>query len=314
MKWEKLGHIFDPTAGDYGDFMRSHAQCPSVIVMEDALRVYFSCRPEPIDGQYLSYTAWLDLDPKDPTKVLRVAKKPVMQLGALGSFDEHGIYPTSTIRVKDEIFMYYGGWHRKQTTPYSVAIGLAKSKDGENFTRVYDGAFFNSNEVDPFEVSCPKIRNFGGRNFLFYLSGRGWTMHDGRAESLYKIRIAAYRDGAGWIRLPKDIIPDVLSDGECQAGADVFLKDGKYHMYFSYRHATDYRNPQRGYRIGYARSNDLATWERDDSYAGIELSKDGFDSEMMHYPHVFKYGSDHFMLYNGNDFGRYGLGLAKLIK
>ena len=35
---------------------------------------------------------------------------------------------------------------------------------------------------------------------------------------------------------------------------------------------------------------------------------------MHHYPHVFKLNDEIYMTYNGNEFGKYGFGLAKLEK
>jgi len=89
-----------------------------------------------------------------------------------------------------------------------------------------------------------------------------------------------------------------------------FYFNNLYHMYFSYRHNYNYHNTIRGYRIGYATSHDGISWVRADKDGGIPLSKSGWDSEMQHYPHVFDVDGSHYMLYNGNDFGRYGLGLA----
>jgi hypothetical protein len=64
--------------------------------------------------------------------------------------------------------------------------------------------------------------------------------------------------------------------------------------------------------VGYAYSYDAVNWFRDDENVGIELSKEGWDSEMMHYPHVFNVNGQHYMIYNGNEFGKYGFGIAKL--
>ena len=89
--------------------------------------------------------------------------------------------------------------------------------------------------------------------------------------------------------------------------------NGTYHMYFCYREATRFRNDRaRAYRIGYAWSTDLLAWTRNDDEAGIDLSDEGWDSEMMCYPHVFRRDDEVFMLYNGNEFGRHGFGLARL--
>ena len=122
--------------------------------------------------------------------------------------------------------------------------------------------------------------------------------------------MAVSDNGLDWNRLNRNILPDILGAQECQAGPDVFFKDGKYHMYFSYRHGLDFRGNDRNYRIGYACSPDLFNWTRSDP--GISLSPSGWDSESMHYPHVFELDNQLYMLYNGNDFGKYGFGVAKL--
>jgi predicted GH43/DUF377 family glycosyl hydrolase len=319
MKWKKLGQIFDPTQVNDGinrDWMKSHSQCPSAVIFDTFVRIYFSCRPNPDqDGQYVSYTTYIDLDRSNLTKVINIAQRPVMELGELGTFDEFAIYPTSVLRDGKNTLMYYAGWSRCKSIPYTVSIGLATGDEqGTQFTRYSKGPILTNSAFEPFELSGPKVRKINDKWYMYYLAGEKWQIVDGRAESLYKIRLAISDDGVTWAKLNKDLVTSILADGECQAGPDVFFKDGMYHMYFSYRHAHDYRNKDRGYRIGYAYSSDAITWTRDDSTAGIVLSDIGWDSEMQHYPHVFELDDNHYMVYNGNDFGRYGLGLAKLIK
>ena len=69
----------------------------------------------------------------------------------------------------------------------------------------------------------------------------------------------------------------------------------------------------RSRKIGYASSTDLLHWTRDDTKAGIDISKgDAFDNEMIAYPHVFELDGKIYMLYLGNQVGRYGFGLAEL--
>lgn len=319
MKWIKLGQIFDPTQVNDGidrDWMKSHSQSPSAVIFDTFVRIYFSCRPKPdLDGQYVSYTTYIDLDRNDLTKVINIAQSPIMELGELGTFDEFAIYPTSVMQDGTDMLMYYAGWSRCKSIPYTVSIGLAiGNPQGTQFTRYSKGPILTNSAFEPFELSGPKVRKINGKWYMYYLAGEKWQIVDNRAESLYKIRLATSDDGITWTKLNRDLITSKLEDGECQAGPDVFFKDGMYHMYFTYRHAHDYRNKDRGYRIGYAYSSDAITWTRDDSKAGIGLSTTGWDSEMQHYPHVFEVDNDHYMVYNGNDFGRYGLGLAKLSK
>jgi hypothetical protein len=84
-------------------------------------------------------------------------------------------------------------------------------------------------------------------------------------------------------------------------------------MYFCYRQAIGFRQDKNSaYRIGHAVSEDMQNWIRNDEYAGIDLSEDGWDSDMMCYPHVFRCEEKIYILYNGNEFGRFGFGLAVL--
>lgn len=68
------------------------------------------------------------------------------------------------------------------------------------------------------------------------------------------------------------------------------------------------------YIIGYAESNDGYTWTRKDHLAGINVSESGWDSEMIEYPFIFDHKDNRYMFYNGNGYGRTGIGLAILSK
>ena len=83
-------------------------------------------------------------------------------------------------------------------------------------------------------------------------------------------------------------------------------------MFFCYKYSLNFRNNDRGYRIGYAVSDDMVNWVRDDSRAGIDISKEGWDNASIAYPHVFELDNNLYMFYLGNQVGRYGFGLAKL--
>ena len=318
MKWKKLGQVFDPTKWNDGiqrDWMKSHSQSVSTLIKDDCVRVYFSCRPyKEVSGEVTSNTTWLELDKNDLTKILRVSDKTVMPLGDLGAFDEHSVYPTSIIKDEGKIKLYYAGWYRCKTVPFNCAIGLAISENGgDTFERFGKGPILGPSVNEPFVISGPKIRKFGGSYMLYYLAGSKWINNKGKPEIIYKIRMAFSRDGVSWIKHDQNVIDNILGEDECQAGPDVFYKDGKYHMYFVYREGLNFRNKVgRGYKIGYAHSSNATQWERDDNNAGISYSKDGWDSEMHHYPHVFSLDNKWYMLFNGNKFGKCGFGLAIL--
>ena len=314
-KWKKMGRVFNPLEIKDRAWLAAFAQAPAVLIFDDYIRVYFSCRP-PADenGQYVSYSAYVDLDRKDLYKILSVSESPILPLGGLGSFDEFGTYPVSVIRHTDEIRAYYAGWTRCESVPFNVAIGMATSKnEGKTFDKIGDGPILSYSIDEPFILSGPKIRHFNDQYYLFYIAGKKWIMDNGKPEPVYTIRMAVSADGMNWVKHNKDLIAPKIEENEAQASPDVFFYQGKYHMFFCYRHSVNYRGKENGYRIGYASSTDLITWQRDDNRAGIDISEgDQWDSEMISYPHVFELDGELYMFYLGNQVGKYGFGLAKL--
>lgn len=313
-KWEKLGRIFNPQEFENKSWLREFAQAPSVLVFDNFIRVYFSCRPLPDkNGRYVSYSAFLDLNRTNLFEIINIASEPILPLGERGAFDEFGIYPTSVIRNGADVLAYYGGWTRCESVPFNVAIGLAISHDhGITFNKLGKGPVLSYSIDEPFVLSGPKIRRFNDMWYLWYIAGKKWILDNGKPEPVYKIRMAVSLDSLNWNRLHKDIIGNKLEENEAQASPDVFFYEGKYHMFFSYRYSTNYRGKANGYRIGYAYSDDLITWNREDKRAGIDISENGWDSEMISYPHVFQLNDKVYMLYLGNQVGRYGFGLAEL--
>ena len=313
-KWKKQGKVFTPQEVKGRSWLKEFAQAPATLVFDNFVRVYFSCRPlADQGGQYVSYSAYVDLDRADLFKVRHLAEQPILSLGGLGEFDEFGTYPVSVIRDGEEIRAYYAGWTRCESVPFNVAIGCATSCDeGKTFTKLGNGPVLTYSPDEPFVLSGPKIRRFNGLWYLWYIAGRKWKVVNNRAEPVYKIRMATSHDGIQWSKVNKDLIESRIEEDEAQASPDVFYANGIYHMFFCYRYSSDYRGKQNGYRIGYASSANLTDWVRDDTKVGIDVSEEGWDSEMISYPHVFELDGETYMAYLGNQVGRYGFGLAVL--
>ena len=313
-KWKKLGKVFAPQEVEGRHWLKEFAQAPATLIFDDFVRVYFSCRPLADDnGQYVSYSTYVDLERSDLFRVLRVAERPILDLGGLGDFDEFGTYPVSVIRNGGDVIAYYAGWTRCESVPFNVAIGMATSRDGgATFTKLGRGPVLSYSPDEPFVLSGPKIRRFNDTWYLWYIAGRKWKKIDGRAEPVYKIRMATSVDGVRWTKIHKDLIESRIEADEAQASPDVFYANGKYHMFFCYRHSSNYRGKENSYRIGYATSGNLVDWVRDDQKAGIDVSDEGWDSEMISYPHVFQLDGKTYLAYLGNQVGRHGFGLAEL--
>ena len=305
MAWRKQGLIFAPP--QTGGWMKTHAQVPTPLPGDGSIRVYFSSRPEP----NLSLTTFVDLDRENPARVLRVHDAPILELGKPGTFDEHGIMPSCAIRDGDRVLLYYSGWSRGVSVPYTNATGLAVSyDDGESFERISDGPILAKSIVDPYSATSPVVLKEEGAWHMWYCSGTGWLEIGGKYEHVYDIKYAQSDDGTHW--RPTGIVSIAqLTKKEALTKPCVLKIGDGYHMWFCYRGSDTFRNGDDAYRIGHAHSKDLLHWERsDDDEQSLERSESGWDSQMVAYPAVFRHGSGLLMFYNGNGFGASGFGMA----
>src|SRR6266511_1152260 len=315
MKWKKLGKIFDPTDHALPNGCVEFAQSPQALVCADVVRVYFSTRRRDASGKYLSHVAFVDFD-RQLSRVLGVSKHTVIELGGLGCFDEHGIFPMSPVRDGDRVLAYTTGWNRKVSVPVDASIGLAMSTDeGRTFQKFGAGPVVTSSLHEPFLIGDAFVALHDGIYHMWYIYGTAWASHGlgGPPERVYKIGHATSADGIEWQKEGRQLIADTLGPSECQALPTVIQFDGRYHMFFCYRRQFGFRTDREGsYRIGYAFSDDFVNWVRDDAGTGIDVSSDGWDSDMQCYPNVFECGGNIYLLYNGNEFGRRGFGTAVL--
>lgn len=306
MSWKKLGKIFDPR--DRYDWMKTHASLPTILRSlhnknNDVYGVYFAAR----DSSQRSQVGRFTIDINKPQQIMNISSKPVLEFGEMGYFDEHGVYPASFINVGDDIYMYYIGWNRGAEPPmFYAAIGLAISKDGgRSFKKISKAPLLSRSEHDPWMVTSPYVIKDENIFRMYYVSGVKWKKHDsGSLNSIYHIKYAESTDGIDWDR--KGIVSiDHQNESECDISRACVIKEqGIYKAYFSVN------TLNKPYRLGYAESVDGIRFKRNDKIVQTPLSKNRFDSEMMAYPYIINHNDVKYMFYNGNSFGRDGIGLA----
>lgn len=318
MQWRKLGRIFDPKDHALPAGCVEYAQSPQALVCGEVVRIYFSTRSvDPENGKYRSHVAFAELD-RGTWEVVRVAEREVLPLGGLGAFDEHGIFPMNVLRHGDAVYGYTTGWTRRVSVSVDTGVGLAVSRDGGlSFERLGPGPVLSASPQEPCLVGDAFVKVLGGTWHMWYIFGTGWRRFAPGAapDRTYKIGHAVSRDGIEWTRPGgRQIVADRLGRDESQALPTVVEIAGRWHMFFCWRQSFDFRsNIDRGYRIGHAWSDDLEHWTRDDDHPGLRPGAPGeWDSQMQCYPHAFEVDGSICLLYNGNEFGRRGFGLAVL--
>jgi hypothetical protein len=308
MRWRRGGHIYMPDGTE--NWAQSHAQVPRCLPMPSGtIRVFYCSR----DRKNRSQTAWLEIDPLDPTRIVRHSAGPILSLGATGHFDDSGIIPSDVVWFGEKVYFYYVGWNVGQSARYHTAIGLAISRDGgENFTKISVGPIIERSIFDPVGVSCQSIRCENGRWRTWYMSYLGWEKIDGQFEPRYHLKYAESDDGICW-DIQGQVALDILEDEGGLACPAVIHNNDNYHMWFSTRGYREYRRSgSSAYHIEHAVSSDGLKWERTPGIAALYAGEEGWDSHMVAYPSLFQHAGSWTMLYNGNGFGRSGFGFAKL--
>lgn len=298
MKWKKRGHIYKPTGTM--NWARSHAANPvAENIGGDYFRIYFSTR----DDQNRSSVGNVVININEPDKILEEPQEPVLKPGNLGMFDDCGVSIGCIISVGEAKFLYYMGWNLAVTVPWKNTIGLAISEGPEQpFKRYSRFPTVGLDEVDPYTISYPWVMREGGIYRMWYGSNLKWGPE--KMDMLHVIKYAESKDGIIWQR-PDIICIDSKRPEEYAICKPCVLKAGDtYKMWYCHRGLT--------YRIGYAESRNGIHWNRNDNLSGIDVSQNGWDSEMIEYPFVFDHKSKRYMLYAGNNFGKTGFGIAVL--
>lgn len=232
--------------------------------------VYFS----PRDGQNRSNIYRASFNPK----TLALGKLRAYLLpGERGAYDDAGCMVSWLKRDGPRVLCYFIGWNLPINVPFRNCIGLAIDQH-----KLY-GPIKDRDLYDPYGVGscCDGLR--------YYLSILGWEYHGARLQARYHI-----------------------VNGRPHSPAITFKDETEYaiarpcvvgnEMWYCYRGEQ--------YRIGYAVQTP-DHWTRRDDEAGITVGKPGeFDDEAICYPHVFDLDGERYMLYNGNEYGKTGFGLA----
>lgn len=300
MLWKKLGLIFAPGRADW---MATHAQNPLPEALGDGVfRVHFASR----DRLNRARGGYFDFEIRNPFKTLAASGEPTLDLGELGAFDDAGVMPSSRIDVGAAKWMYYTGWSKTVDVPFAFHIGLAISgNEGVTYTRFSRAPVLGRNHHDPFITGAPCVIRENGTFRMWYIAATKWEHAEPRSKPrhYYTVKYAHSADGFVW-ETSDHLCIDYAKDEYAIARPVVFRQGHAYTMWFTYRGGNN------TYRVGTAESTDGVSWLRHEEPLGIDVSPDGWDANMICYAHPIVHDGTLYALYNGNDYGATGIGLA----
>ena len=300
--WEKLGLLYAPAGHGRHPKLITHAANPLPVHIEgDVFRVYFSGR----DSQNRSSVGAIEVDIVT-RKVRREINTPLLEHGSKGTFYADGISIGNLSETDEGRFILYMGWQNPRDGHWRGDIGSIRVHDDLSLSHTSAHPIMGADAEDPTSLSYPWVERYSKGDYrMWYGSTLLWDA--GNGEMLHVIKQASSQDGITWQK-EGIAVPYELGIAQAFSRPTVSISsDGLHQMWYSYRSGKG-----NAYQIGYATSDDGKTWERDDDRSGILASGSGWDADMQAYPFVFSHGESKYMLYNGNDYGRSGFGLARL--
>ena len=308
MKWIKRGRIFEPK-GQTG-WMKKYGILPTPYYIEEKniIRIFFGTSAE----DNVCKITFVDVHADNPSEVLYLHTRPLLEEGEKGLFDEHGLNPSQLLYFNHQFWLFYIGYQRLQTVPYLLFASYAQlngSLDGV-VTRKRTPVLERT-DTEPFIRSALTIVPDGNLFHIWYVSAYKWewmntNVFKNKLLPNYHIRYCTTKDFKAFEVYPFPVI-EAKDDDEFGFGRPWCIKDGGiFKMWYSIRRR------HISYHIGYAESSDGIHWERKDDEVNFDVSESSWDSEMICYPAVIKVKNKTYLFYNGNNNGSTGFGYAEL--
>jgi len=135
---------------------------------------------------------------------------------------------------------------------------------------------------------------------MYYVSGIEWVSSD---SPRYNIKIAFSSDGYSWERTGRVVLDFQTKLETALARPYVIFQQGIWKMWVTRRIGE--------YAIAYAESLDGLHWKRLDSEFGLQPNGSVEEKIMTEYPAIVTHKNNLFMFYNGDNYGKNGILLAK---
>lgn len=290
MTWIKKGILFS----------EKWSQLPVVDSDEEHYIIYYSSRIG--ESENISVPRIILINKKDFSIV--DYSKVNIPLGKPGSFDSHGIMPSSIVTLKDGTkYLYYVGWSKRIDVPYWNSTGLAISEDGGlTWEKYSEGPVLSSCGNEPNWIGTVDVQfhEWLQQKEMYYSSCK-WENINGKLEPIYSIKrsISSFEDW-GMNAEENEILKLKGEEGGIAA-----FRPFKDKFFYSKRNKLDYRtNIKNSYKIYSIDEN---------GNEQLELEPSG-DENMAAYPYIVETEDKYLMFYNGHDFGKGGISLAEKLK
>ena len=295
--WDRIGWI-DPPVG-LGEWCTSHLSIPFCISKNASeFRVYFSSR----DSDQRSHIGWVDVQFNSENSLkTNFGTSPLVSPGVPGTFDEHGVSGSFFEIVNNSLRIWNFGWQRSSGKAWSNAIGLVEKSVYDTELTVKNKLVVKSNEFENYGLAYPYLISQNSIRHLFYGAFDLYGIPSLNQPYSYVSKRAEI--GNDLILSDRSRMIDHLSGNSAQSRPCIIRDGNGYRAWISVK--------GEGYEIRSAYSEDLRNWKWSEDRYGLRASGMNGESREVCYSHVVEFAGSRMMFFNGDGFGKTGIGIAK---
>ena len=293
-KWKIIKRLINPKK-----IGLSFASLPTPYLKNsDTLRIFYS----PRNNRNKSYVSYSDFDKNFN---LKKNKKYFVKSNSLNKNYSNGIMPSCIVKKNNTFLFYFCGWVKSTKHPFHQEIISNSLNQNLNLLKKKFRKINLTKKNDPLYVTNPFIIKVKEKYHMFYLSAVKWIKKEGRIISKYGIKVATSYDLNKWKTNKKFLFPLKNFSETAQARPIVFFHKEYYWIFYSSR------KKRYDYKIKYSKSKDFLKWTKP-KFCNF-TNNFRWCNQMQAYPYIFTFRNNIYMLFCGNNYGRSGFGIAKLL-
>ena len=298
MEFEYLGNVVTP------DKLRNSAKKgflqPTLNLTQNTIEIYAGLR----GSNGISHPYKLEASLNDPLKIVDYSRESILELGEIGSFDEHGIVPTYIQDFGKTQYLHYAGYQKSKSAPFLIFSGKAVSNNyGKSWDKLSNTPYLDRNNSNTCFRVIHTIVNFEGKDFYFFGGGSTWVRIEKRLVPMYDIKLLIREKNSSPKSVEKTVIP--LNGLRRIGRPNIYTRKRGFGMFLSTQ------SFEGQYRIAHTFSHDLLNWESDLVPVNIKNLPISC-SEMTAYPNILMGEAVSYLFFNGNKMGLDGIHVATI--
>ena len=237
-------------------------------------------------------------------------KNPLLNRGAVGTYNEYGVIPSCSISLKDKYALYTIGFDSRNNSIFHASTGLAYLDKNLKLIKELKGPVLERGPNDPFWAASPYVLKEGKKYKMFYTSSYDYKYIKSidKSHHLYDIKLRV-SNNPEYFRNNSETVVTSLNPNE-YAIARPCLIDLKGELYLFYcKRETEF---SKDYMIFTKKinNNKISIPEKKDNLLIINSLNDKNFQECQCYPYIIKYNNYLILFYNGLNYGKTGFRIA----